>query len=252
MWQAPHQVADIRNEAEIEHAVGLIEHQHLGMAHVKDVLLEVVDETAGRANEHIDAFFELPALLVVINAAKHDCLPEAAVPAENFRVVVDLHRELACRRDYQGADRGRIATARRGSRQQRLIHRNQERGGLARAGLCLAGNIPAGERQGQCLCLDWSAEGEARIADALHEGRRQGEGFESRGAGVWISHQIVLYHEWVGWPGLANEPGKRYKALKTADFLATPMGSEPASNYPVAPKGPISYESSSFRTHLAS
>jgi hypothetical protein len=201
------------------------------------MLLEIVDETSGCADEHIDTIFELSALLLVINAAIHDCLPEAAVPPENFRVVVDLHRELACRGDYQGADGSLIATARRGSRKQRLIHRNQERGGLARARLRLAGNIAAGERKGQRLCLDWSADGEARIADALHEGRCQVEGFKCGGAGLWISHQIVLYREWVGWPGLANEPRKRYKALKTADLLATPIGPNLPANIRRPQKG---------------
>ena len=124
-----------------------------------------------------------------------------------------------------------------GSRQQRLIHRNQERGRLAGAGLCLAGNIAAGQRDGQCLCLDWSAHGEARVADTLHDGRGQAEGFECRGAGLWISHQIVLYREWVGWSGLANEPRKRYKALKTADLLATPTGPHLPANIRWPQKG---------------
>ena len=67
--QAPQQIADVGDEAEIEHAVGFIQHQHLRMAHVEDVLLEVVDEASRCADEHIDAFFELPALLLVVDAA---------------------------------------------------------------------------------------------------------------------------------------------------------------------------------------
>ena len=57
--QAPQDVADIRDEAEIEHAVGFIEHQHLRVAQVEHVLLEVVDQAAGRADEHVDAILEL-------------------------------------------------------------------------------------------------------------------------------------------------------------------------------------------------
>ena len=72
---------------------------------------------------------------------------------------------------------------------------------------------------------------EALIADALHQGWCEAKGFKCRGTGVWISHQIVLYREGVRWPGLAKEARKRYKALKTADLLATPRG----PNLPVNP-----------------
>src|SRR3569832_897166 len=183
-----------------------------------------------------DPVFQLAALLFVVNASKHDCLPEAGVPSQDLGVVVYLHCQFACRGDDQRAYGSLVAVVRNRVREQRLIHRNQERGGLAGAGLCLAGNIAAGKGDRQCLCLDWSACGEARIADTLHEGRCQAEGFKCGGFGVWISHQIVLYREWVGWPGLANEPRKRYKALKTADLLATPIG--PNLPNPAAPKGP--------------
>ena len=44
--QAAQDEADVRDEAEVEHAVGLVEHQHLRVAQVEHVLLEVVDEAA--------------------------------------------------------------------------------------------------------------------------------------------------------------------------------------------------------------
>ena len=51
------------------------------MAQVEHVLLEVVDDAARRADQHVDAFVELAALLVVVDAAEDQasfrpvCLP---------------------------------------------------------------------------------------------------------------------------------------------------------------------------------
>ncbi len=68
--QAPQDVADVGDEAEIEHAIRLVQHQHLRVAHVEDMLFEVVDQAARRADQHVDAVLELPALLVVVHAAE--------------------------------------------------------------------------------------------------------------------------------------------------------------------------------------
>src|SRR5262249_58402042 len=81
----------------------------------------------------------------------------------------------------------------------------------------------------KCLSLDGCAIREAGIAYTLHESGGEAEGFEAGGGGLCVSHQIVLYREGVRWLALAKGPGKRYKALKTADLPANPGGSEPAS-----------------------
>jgi hypothetical protein len=55
--------------------------------------------------------------------------------------------------------------------EQRVIQGDQERGSLARAGLRLAGDIPAGERDRQRLGLNRSAVAEPGVANTLQDGR---------------------------------------------------------------------------------
>jgi hypothetical protein len=95
--QAAHEVADVGDKAEIEHAIGLIEHQYLRAAQVENVLLEVVDEPAGRADQHIAPLAELLALLLVVDATEYHHVPQMRMGAEHQRIVMDLHRKLAGR-----------------------------------------------------------------------------------------------------------------------------------------------------------
>ena len=104
---------------------------------------------------------ELAALLLVVDAAEHDRERQAGVPANDGGILVDLHREFAGRRDDQRAHRGgRFAGCGRFV-EQRLIQRDQEGGGLAGAGLRLAGDVAPGERDRQGLGLDRRAQGKS-------------------------------------------------------------------------------------------
>ncbi|MFO1426340.1 MAG: hypothetical protein U1F11_05090 [Steroidobacteraceae bacterium] len=67
--QAAQDVADVGDEAEVEHAVRLVERRDLGVAQVEHVLLVVVDDAARRADQHVDPVLELAALLVIVDAA---------------------------------------------------------------------------------------------------------------------------------------------------------------------------------------
>ena len=58
MRQAPQNEADILDESQIEHTIGFIHDRHLDVAQIEHMLLEVVDDAAGRADQHIDAFLE--------------------------------------------------------------------------------------------------------------------------------------------------------------------------------------------------
>ena len=89
---------------------------------------------------------------------------------EDLGVLVDLHRELARRRDDERADGGGAAGGRRGVREQVLEERDQEGCGLAGAGLRLACDIAAGEGVGQGLRLDGCATHKTGVLDALHQG----------------------------------------------------------------------------------
>ena len=80
--QASQDEADVGDEAEIEHAIRLVQHQHLRMAHVENMLFEIVDQPAGRADQDVDAVLELATLLVVVHAAEDHGLFESSVATE--------------------------------------------------------------------------------------------------------------------------------------------------------------------------
>src|SRR5213076_2826844 len=86
MGQAPQDVADVGDEAQIEHAIGLIEHQHLGVPQVVHVLLEVIDQPPRRADQHLAPLAEFQALLLVVDATEHHQVPEPGVGAEGERI----------------------------------------------------------------------------------------------------------------------------------------------------------------------
>ena len=173
--QAPHDVADVGDEAEVEHAVGFVEDHDLHGAQVEHALLVEVDQAARRADQHVDASLEDMALLFVVDPAEGQAERQSRVLAEDLRVVMDLHGEFARRRDDQRARRVDRAIGRSVLPQQVRIHRNQERGGLAGTRLGLSRDVEAGERARQGLGLDRGAALEAGVGDAAGERLRQVE-----------------------------------------------------------------------------
>src|SRR5262245_50967219 len=72
LGQAAQNVANVLDEAEIEHAIRLVENQHLDPAQTEHALLVEIDDAARRAYQYVDAGCELIALLVVICAAESE------------------------------------------------------------------------------------------------------------------------------------------------------------------------------------
>src|SRR5690606_32492299 len=92
---APQQEADGLDEAEVEHAVGLVQHADLAGVQGHDlVLLDVVDQAAGRGDDDVDAFLQQGALLVVVDAAVDQGEAQAELGAEADGVLVDLDGQL--------------------------------------------------------------------------------------------------------------------------------------------------------------
>ena len=60
---------EILAEAEIEHFVGFIEHHDLQLGKIEAAALDVVAQTARRADDDMHAFGEAPPLLTRIHAA---------------------------------------------------------------------------------------------------------------------------------------------------------------------------------------
>jgi hypothetical protein len=72
--------------------------------------------------------------------------------------------------------------------------RQQERGGLAGAGLRLASDILAGQRQGQCLGLDRRAVFEAGLVHPAQQGLRQVQSGEGLVGEMVITHKTGRKH----------------------------------------------------------
>ena len=112
-------------------------------------------------------------LLVVVDAAEREPEREAGVRAEDFRVAMDLDRQLARWSDDQRARRIEIARRRRRLPDQARVHRDQKRRGLSRSCLRLARHIESGERLRQRLRLDGGAAFERCVREPFLHSLRQ-------------------------------------------------------------------------------
>src|SRR5690606_18677878 len=101
---APQQEPDVLDEAEVEHAVGLVQHAHLtGVQADHLVLLDVVDQAARGGDDDVHAFLQQGALLVVVDAAVDQGELQPELRADLHGVLVDLDRQLAGGRQDQRA-----------------------------------------------------------------------------------------------------------------------------------------------------
>ena len=173
---APQQEADVLDEAQVEHAVGFVEHADFAGVQRHDlVLLDVVDQAARRGDDHVHALLQQLALLVVIDAAVDQRKAQAEIGPELHRVLVDLDGEFAGRRQDERARVFGLAFGQRRTRQQAIHHSHQEGQRLAGAGLRLAGDIAACQCDRQCECLDGRAAGKSGVLEPGKKRRVQVE-----------------------------------------------------------------------------
>ena len=68
---------------EVEHLVGLVEHEHLDVAEIENPAVGQVEQSARGADDHVDAAAELVELILVADAAvdgEHSGLPASRRP----------------------------------------------------------------------------------------------------------------------------------------------------------------------------
>ncbi len=95
-----HQLADaldVGNEAHVEHAVGFVDDQKLDAGEQKPAALVMVEQPAGRRDQHVDAAGELGILIVEGNAADDQRDVELVIDAVSDEAFFHLRRELAGR-----------------------------------------------------------------------------------------------------------------------------------------------------------
>ncbi len=190
---AAQQEADVLDEAQVEHAVGFVQHADLaGVQRDHLVLLHVVDQAARGGDDDVHALLQQLALLVVINAAVDQGETQAQVGTELHRILVDLDGQFAGRGQDQRARVFRLAVGQRRTRQQAVHDSDQEGQRLAGAGLRLAGHITAGQRDRQGQRLDRGAAGESSSFKTSLQGRMQLEGGEGQIGQRFVAHVSVL------------------------------------------------------------
>src|SRR5580765_809819 len=63
---------DVRQEAHVQHAVGLIEHEKLNVVEFAIALFDEIEQSTGRGHDDVDALAQVFALKTVAHAAEYD------------------------------------------------------------------------------------------------------------------------------------------------------------------------------------
>ena len=126
----------------------------------------MVEQAAGRCDQHVDAARQLGVLVAERDAADQERDVELLVGAVFVELLLDLGGEFARRLEDQRAGHSRPGAA----LFEHGEHRQDEGGGLAGAGLGDAENVAAGEDVGDRLFLDGGGGG-------VTGGRNSGENF---------------------------------------------------------------------------
>src|SRR5688500_14514921 len=95
--------ADVGQEAHVQHPIRFIEHEDLQRLELCVAVLEMIEQTSGRGDEHVDAAAERMLLRPHPHAAVNRGAGEWRVYGEIAQMLVDLCRELARRREDQRA-----------------------------------------------------------------------------------------------------------------------------------------------------
>ena len=181
LWHGRHNPAHVLDETHVEHPVGLVEHQDVDPRQVESALAQKVQEPARRGDYNVDPVAERRPLCALAHAAVDGRRPKPGVLPVGRDGLGDLDRQLARRADDEGADRPALAA-------ERLLDEvvqdgEDERGGLARAGLGHAHDVHTVEGEGQGSGLDGRGRRVAGVADAPEDGGGEPEGVERVGHG---------------------------------------------------------------------
>ena len=94
---------DVVDEAHVEHAVGLVEHEKLDLAELEPVALHEIEQAAGRGHHDFDALHDGADLTAHRDAADRQRRGEAHVAAIGVETVEDLPGQFARGAEHQHA-----------------------------------------------------------------------------------------------------------------------------------------------------
>ncbi len=155
LGQVAQDALQVGQKADIEHAVGLIEHHVFHLVEHRALGFDMVQQTSGRCHQNLDAFFEFGSLGLHVNATEDHGAAQVGVLGIQLDLLRHLIGQLARGQQHQGAHR--VARGRgRGVfvLEHALQQRQGERCRLAGAGLGRAHHVLAGQHHGNGLGLD--------------------------------------------------------------------------------------------------
>ena len=142
-------------KTEIEHLVGLVEHDRLQLRNVEPAAPQMVAEPAGRADHDVGARGELALLAARIHAADAGNHARVGILIEPGEFAMHLKRQFARRRDDQRQGRGGplepLGTVKQVVRKRQAIGDRFAGTGLRRNQQVAAGGI-VGQYRGLDLC----------------------------------------------------------------------------------------------------
>jgi len=148
------ELADVGDEAHVEHAVRFVEHEDFDAGQVDVALLVQVKQPARGGDDDIDAVSQRGDLRRLIHAAENHRVFQGNVAAVGAEAVGDLRGEFARRAENQAARAaGLFALG------EPIEDRHGERGGFAGAGLGAAEHVFAGKHMRNRLGLDRRGDG---------------------------------------------------------------------------------------------
>ncbi len=156
------------DEAEVEHLVGLVEHQDLDVGERQRAPVDQIEQPARRSDEDVDAVLDDALLARHRHAAEDDRRGQLGAAAVGAEALFDLARQFAGGRQDQ-----RAAAAARGGLLvggETLDHRQRERRCLAGAGLGDSENVAARENRRNRLHLDRSRTLVAFFGERVEDG----------------------------------------------------------------------------------
>src|SRR5204862_3475000 len=143
---------DVVDEAHVEHAVGLVEHEKFDLSELQAVALHEVEQTAGGGNHDFDALHDRADLTSHRYTADCQRRGQAHVAAIDIKAFQNLSRQFTRRTEHECA-------AGFGLRLDTLLQnpvqdRKRESCGFAGTGLRDAYDVTAGKRERNGLSLD--------------------------------------------------------------------------------------------------
>ncbi len=157
---------DVRQEAEVEHFVGLVENEHAYGGEHQRVLAGQVEQPARGTHDDVHTGAQVRQLWLIGATAVDRKYPKAAACAGPADVGSNLDAQLTGGNDHQGLGTpgGALGPVGHG-----LHERDGEGEGLAGPGAGLADEVRAGQREGKCQFLDGEGRDDALVTESLDD-----------------------------------------------------------------------------------